>query len=75
MKGRVLFSPEDMNKAFDQGFRDAEWQKRRNAFWITSDEKILRSIYNQSADKQKAAIESAGYEPRLIIRPISLRNG
>ena len=63
MKDRILFSPKDMNKAFYQGFNAAGWQERRNIFWVTADETILRSIYAQSADKQKAIIESAGYEP------------
>ncbi len=63
MKGRMLFSPEDMNRAFDHGFHNAGWKERRNTFWVTSDEKILRTIYSHSSDEQKTAIENAGHEP------------
>ncbi len=63
MQGRMLFSPEDMNRAFDHGFNNAGWKERRNTFWVTSDEKILRTIYNHSPDEQKTAIENAGHEP------------
>lgn len=63
MKGRMLFSPEDMNRAFAHGFNNAGWKERRNTFWVTSDEKILRTIYNHSPDEQKTAIENAGHEP------------
>ena len=52
-----------MNKAFDEGFSNVGWQERRNTFWVTSNEKILRAVHNRSPDEQKAAIREAGHEP------------
>ena len=62
-KGRVLYSPKDMNAAFKRGFGAIGWQERSNTFWVTADEKLLRGVYGQPADEQKAAIQAAGHEP------------
>ncbi len=62
-KGDMLFSPRDMNQAFDDGFKNAGWKEQRNTFWVTADEKILRTIHGYSPDKQEAGIKAAGYEP------------
>ena len=63
MKGRLLYSPGDMNLAFKDGFEKAGWEERRNTFWVTSDEKILRSVYDQPPDEQKSKILSSGQTP------------
>lgn len=62
-KGRVLFSPTDMNAAFKRGFEALGWQERSNTFWVTADEKLLRGVYGQPPEAQKAAILEAGHEP------------
>ncbi len=61
--GRMFFSPKDMNKAFADGFGRAGWMERRNQFWVTADEKVLRGIYNLSEQEQREAIKAAGYTP------------
>ncbi len=63
MRGKTLFSPTDMNQAFKDGLRTLGWSERRNAFWVTADEKILRGIYGLSETEQKQAIEEAGQTP------------
>lgn len=63
MQGVVLFSPTEMNQAFKIGFEARGWKERRNTFWVTADEKLLRGIYDKPEDEQKAAIRDAGYEP------------
>ena len=63
MRGRLLYSPTDMNAAFKRGLKAVNWQERRNTFWVTDDEKLLRGIYGRPADEQKAAIQAAGHEP------------
>ena len=63
-EGDLLFSPIDMNEAFKQSFSGRGWEeKRRNTFWVTADEKLMRGIYGLSEGEQKKAIEQAGYEP------------
>ena len=63
MRDRVLYSPPDVNTAFRAGFESLDWEERRNTFWVTDDERLLRSISGRSAEEQKAAIQEAGREP------------
>ena len=63
MRGRMLYSPPDMNAAFKHGLEALGWEERRNTFWVTQNERLLRGIYGLPADEQKAAIEAAGHEP------------
>lgn len=62
-KGKVLYSPDDMNAAFKRGFEIRGWGERRNTFWVTHDEKLLRGIYGLPEEQQRKAIEQAGYTP------------
>ena len=34
MRGRILYSPADMNNAFKAGFQANGWNERRNTFWV-----------------------------------------
>ena len=63
MPGKLLFSPADMNRAFKDGLKARGWSERRIVFWVTADEKLMRSIYGLSEGEQKQAIERAGREP------------
>ncbi|MCY3916863.1 MAG: BglII/BstYI family type II restriction endonuclease [Chloroflexi bacterium] len=63
MRGRLLYSPVDMNDAFTASFRKDGWTERRNTFWVTDDEELMRGVYNQPAEVQKKAIRDAGREP------------
>ena len=63
MRGKLLFSPTDMNRAFKQGLQARGWVERRNTFWVTADQKILRGIYDKTGTQQRDAIREAGYEP------------
>ena len=63
MQGKTLFSPTDMNQAFKAGLQAQGWSERRNDFWVTADEKLLRGIYGQPESEQRRAIEEAGQTP------------
>ena len=63
MPGRLLYSPGDMNSAFKRGLEGRGWGERRNRFWVTDDEKLLRGIYSLPEKEQKRAIEEAGHTP------------
>ena len=61
--GEKLYSPVDMNRAFKTGLESRGWQERRNTFWVTDDERLMRRIYAFPSDQQKQAIEESGYTP------------
>ena len=63
MRGKALFSPVNMNRAFKDGLKARGWSERRSAFWVTADEKLMRGIYGLPEIEQKRAIERAGHEP------------
>ena len=63
MRGRLLYSPTEMNKEFKTRFKKMDWKDRRNAFWVTDDEDLMRGIYNQPEEEQRKAIKAAGREP------------
>lgn len=63
MPGRLLFSPTDMNRAFHAGLTRLGWGERRNTFWVTDDEKVLRGVYALPENDQKRIIEEAGLTP------------
>ena len=63
MDGKLLYSPTDMNKAMEFGFRKRGWDQRRQGFWVTDDHRIVRAIANLTPDQQKAVIEEAGNQP------------
>lgn len=63
MPGRMLYSPKDMNDEFKLSFESLGWKQRRQTFYVTDDERLMRSIYSQQDDVQKREIEAAGREP------------
>lgn len=63
MKGRLLFSPVDMNAAFNQLLRNKSWDESRVSYWVTKNEKLIRKTLSMSAEEQKREIEAAGEAP------------
>ena len=63
MRGKLLYSPEDMNTAFKLNFETLGWKQRRNTFWVTEDEKVMRAVYSLPTEEQKEAIRAAGHQP------------
>ena len=63
MAGKLLYSPTDMNKAMEVGFKKRGWDQRRQGFWVTDDDKIVRAIATLTPEQQKATIEESGNRP------------
>ena len=61
--GQLLYSPQDMNEAIKKGFSARDWQQRRQEFWVTADEKVVRNIATLPASMQRETIEAAGHTP------------
>jgi len=63
MKGKILFSPVDMNAAFKTLLRAKDWDESRVSYWVTKSEKLIRKTLTMSAPEQKREIEGAGEKP------------
>ena len=63
MKGRLLFSPIDMNSAFKRSLRERSWDESRVSYWVTRSETLIRRTLTMPADEQKREIEAAGEIP------------
>jgi hypothetical protein len=60
MRGKLLFSPIDMNAAFKRLLRLKKWEESRVSYWVTRSEKLIRKTLAMSATEQKKEIETAG---------------
>jgi hypothetical protein len=60
MKGKLLFSPDDMNAAFLTLLAKQGWGERRTSYWVTADPKLNFQIMSKPANEQEAAIKNAG---------------
>jgi hypothetical protein len=63
MKGELKFSPIGMNKRFAAELQNNQWQESRVSYWVTRDEKLIRSTMALPPDEQKKQIEAAGEQP------------
>lgn len=62
-KGKILYSPIDMNNAFKDLLWKSAWKESRVSYWVTKDEKLIRKTLTMSPDEQKLEIKQAGFEP------------
>jgi hypothetical protein len=60
MKGRLLYSPVEMNNAFKIELSKYLWEESRVSYWVTKDEKLIRKTINMPPELQKREIESQG---------------
>lgn len=63
MKGKLLYSPIDMNKAFVALLHKNQWKESRVSYWVTKNEKLIRKTLTMPATEQKKEIEAAGEAP------------
>ncbi len=63
MKGKMLYSPIEMNKAMKTAFEERDWEESRTSYWVTKDAKLIRQTMSMSPQDQKKEIEEAGETP------------
>ncbi len=63
MKGKLLYSPIDMNSSFKSLLRESDWSESRVSYWVTKSEKLIRKTLTLDPEEQKREIEEAGEEP------------
>jgi hypothetical protein len=60
MKGKILYSPIEMNNAFKKELSKYHWEESRVSYWVTKDERLIRKTLTMPPDIQKQEIESQG---------------
>ncbi|MDY0161227.1 MAG: restriction endonuclease, partial [Bacteroidales bacterium] len=60
MTGKMLFSPIDLNKAFNDKLKRLGWNESRYQYFITTDPKILSELITLPYNKQKEFLISKG---------------
>jgi hypothetical protein len=60
MRGRLLYSPIEINEAFRREFNRTGWVASRTSYWVTEDYDLIRKTMALSETDQKRAIEAAG---------------
>lgn len=63
MKGKILYSPKDMNARFKELLRAKNWEERRVSYWVTKSEKLIRKTLSMPPEEQKKEIEAVGEIP------------
>ena len=65
MKGKLLYSPKDMNKAFKEHLQKEQWKENRVSYWVTKDERLIRKTLEMETKEQKKIIEENDNEAIL----------
>lgn len=60
MKGKLLYSPEAMNKAFDKSFGKMKWKQRQTTNWLCEDILMVKEIVRLKPEEQKEKILARG---------------
>jgi hypothetical protein len=53
MKGKLLYSPIDMNSSFKSLLRERNWNESRVGYWVTKSEKLIRKTLTLDPNEQK----------------------
>jgi len=59
MKGKLLYSPKDMNTAMKIGFGHHGWQESRVSYWVTESANLIRKTMHMTAEEQKTKIRGS----------------
>ncbi len=62
-KGKILYSPIEMNEEFKKLLNQKNWRESRVSYWVTKNEKLIRKTLTMPIDDQKKEIEAVGETP------------
>ena len=60
MRGKLLYAPKEINRAFAERFRRADWKASRTDYWVTEEYALIRKTIALPKQDQKQLIEAAG---------------
>lgn len=59
-KGKLLYSPDEINKNLRGGFKELGWRESRTSYWVTDDHNLIRRTLHMGPVEQRREIEAAG---------------
>lgn len=62
-KGKLLYSPVEMNAKFKKSLVKLDWMESRVNYWVTKDARLIRKTLSMTPDEQKSTIELTGETP------------
>jgi len=62
-KGKLFYSPIDMNAEFKRHLSKRNWKESRVSYWVTKDERLIRRTMALPPEEQKKEIEGEGEKP------------
>jgi hypothetical protein len=60
MTGKMLYSPVELNKAFNENFHNLGWNESRYRYYITTERELLPELLSLPYEKQKDFLMSKG---------------
>lgn len=66
MRGRLLYSPNELNREFKRLFRQKAWNDARYSYFVTTDSSVIQELIILPLEKQKAFLIEKG-----VASPIS----
>ena len=63
MRGKLLYSPVQMNQHFGEALAARGWKESRTSYWVTSDHRLIRKTIGLSPEEQRQEISKAGETP------------
>lgn len=63
MKGKLLYSPVEINAGFKRLLHARGWNESRVSYWVTKSEKLIRKTLTMPPEEQKKQIQEAGETP------------
>lgn len=61
--GNLLYSPKSINSHVASALRKQGWSESRVSYWVTDDEKLIRTTLDEEPAVQKQKIQEAGATP------------
>jgi Restriction endonuclease BglII len=62
MRGKMLYSPKALNKAFNKHFRLREWNESRYKYYVTTNRKYMEDMFPLTYQEQKQYLISKGVD-------------
>lgn len=62
-KGKILYSPKDLNACFARLLRVRGWEESKVSYWVTKNVKLIRKTVTMPSDEQKKEIQEARETP------------